>query len=180
MAYGLRSERVVRRAHTYRLIHLLGLAIPFSRSFLHLARPTGFYPSRPISMTSCHLKCNDTTFCASYDHHPPRTRVLAARSTILYPSPGFPRPAYQPSCGRAEVVRIRSGQRRRAASAAARTLSGGAAARGPTAALPRALRVYSVKYQWTSLHITVNHSHMPYRVFRVDAGSQTTRHDTQS
>ena len=26
-----------------------------SRSFLHLARPTGFYPSRPISRTSCHL-----------------------------------------------------------------------------------------------------------------------------
>ena len=53
-----------------------------------------------------------------------RTRVLAARFTILYPSPGFPRPAYQPSCGRAEVVRIRSGQRRRAASAAARTHRG--------------------------------------------------------
>jgi hypothetical protein len=121
LAYGLRSERVVRRAHTYRLIHLLGLAIPFSRSFLHLARPTGFYPSRPISMTTCHLKRNETTFCASYEHHPPRTRVLAARSKILYPSPGFPRPAYQPSRGRAEVVRIRSGQRRRAASAAART-----------------------------------------------------------
>lgn len=155
MAYGLRSERVVRPAHTYRLIHLLGLAIPLAAAF-RLELELGYSPPGSRSCT-------------------PLPAFL-----VLLTSPAVAGLRWsglgQDSDADGELPAQRRG------------LTGGAAARGPTAALPRALRVYSVKYQWTSLHITVNHSHMPYRVFRVDAGSdprraaadRTTRHDTQS